>query len=310
MRDLIDALDLHRELSNAGYRRAKRNFEAFYSDLVESGQNAALADLIEDRVWEYFSKLDLPDKPTIYDYILAGLRGKDVVATFNWDPFLLQAFRRAGKLVDKKHLPRITFLHGNVGVAICAQDKTASVRGAICQKCGQRFTPSKLLFPVKKKDYQSDAFIKGEWEALRLYLKDAYFLTVFGYSAPATDIEAKRLMLEVWKKNPTLTLAQVEVLDIANEKKLERAWKPFFHSHHYGIFNDFFISQLFTHPRRSCDAFAAASLMCEPWEDNPFPRFKTVEELWDWVGPLIEEEDQYEKKKVRFSDKPSGARSS
>lgn len=301
MRTLIDVLDLHGPLSAAGFSKATRNFEAFYGDLVASGKNAELVTLIENRTRDYFSSLVLPDTPTIYDYLLAGLRKKDIIATFNWDPLLMQAYRRAG---DKNHLPRITFLHGNVEVAVCYRDNIASVRGAVCTKCGKRFSPLKLLFPVQQKDYQTDPFTKGEWDVLRHFLEDAYFLTIFGYSAPATDVEAKKLMLEVWKKNPTRNLAEFEVIDVAPEKKLERSWKPFFVSHHYTIWKSFFESQVATHPRRSCDAFAAASLMAEPWEDNPFPRFKSVDELWEWVVPLIAEEDRYETEKVPYNGKP------
>lgn len=303
MANLINTLGLRPELSKSGYLSAKRNFEAFYSDLVESGKNPHLQELIEDRVWEYFRQLTLPDEPTIYDYLIAGLRPKDLIASFNWDPFLLQAYRRSE---DKLHLPQIVFLHGNVDVGVCYQDKVVSIRNAICPKCGHRFAPSKMMFPVKSKNYNSDPLIKNEWGRLQFYLGQAYFLTVFGYSAPKTDIEARSLMLDVWKKNPTHTLAEVEVIDTAPEPKVERSWQKFFHSHHYGITQSFFESQIVQFPRRSCDAFAAASLMAEPWEDNPFPRFKSVKALWEWVRPLIAEEDRYEKMKEPFSGKPLG----
>ena len=37
----------------------------------------------ENTLFEYFSSLALPDHPTIYDYLILGLREKDVIATFN-----------------------------------------------------------------------------------------------------------------------------------------------------------------------------------------------------------------------------------
>ena len=40
---------------------------------------------------DYFSSLALPEHPSIYDYLVLGLRPKDVIATFNWDPFLMLA---------------------------------------------------------------------------------------------------------------------------------------------------------------------------------------------------------------------------
>ncbi|MHA1748548.1 MAG: hypothetical protein ACTSXN_02865 [Promethearchaeota archaeon] len=33
----------------------------------------------------------MTESPTIYDYLILSLRKKDVIATFNWDPLLVQA---------------------------------------------------------------------------------------------------------------------------------------------------------------------------------------------------------------------------
>jgi hypothetical protein len=38
--------------------------------------------------------LKLPEEATIYDYLVLSLRSPDIIATFNWDPFLYQAFER------------------------------------------------------------------------------------------------------------------------------------------------------------------------------------------------------------------------
>lgn len=50
------------------------------------------------------------------------------------------------------------------------------------------------MYPVDQKDYNSDPFIKGQWDALANKLKIAERVTVFGYSAPKTDIEAIELL--------------------------------------------------------------------------------------------------------------------
>ncbi len=150
--------------------------------------------------------------------------------------------------------------------------------------------PSKLLYPVKHKDYNSDSFIKSEWDCLRGYLESAYYVTAFGYSAPTTDIEAKNLMLEVWQQNPSLNLAEIDIVDIADRVHLESTWSDFTVSHHYGIYENIFQSILMRHPRRSCDAFAEATLMCAPWQDNPMQQFDTLEELHAWISPLIKED--------------------
>lgn len=303
MQDLIEVLSLRSIIEDAGYDTAGLNFEAFYDDLSSSGKNEDLRALIESRVYEFFSSLTLPDVPTIYDYLVLSLREKDIIATFNWDPFLLQAYMR-NEVVTKDRRPRITFLHGNVKVAVCSNCEVAGVNGRICSRCGKSLEPSKLLYPVKHKNYNDDPFIKTEWDVLRQRLNRAYFLTIFGYSAPVTDVEARSLMLEVWKENKALEFAEVEVVDIRSRKELEGTWRDFFFSHHYMTAKDVFRSYLFTHPRRSCDAFASASLMCEPWHDNPFPRFKTLKELQEWVVPLIAEEERYDKERKAFTGDP------
>ena len=178
MKDIVDMLDLRSSIIEAGLDLKDIDFEAFYDELATSGQNLTLKKNIEDRVYDYFSQLHLPDKPTIYDYLIVSLRDKDLIATFNWDPFLLQAYRRNRVL---RRLPRIAFLHGNVSVGICYKDKVSGLIEQVCSKCGQPLKPSRLLYPVKHKDY-IDPFIKSEWEVLSQYLEQAYLLTIFGYS--------------------------------------------------------------------------------------------------------------------------------
>jgi hypothetical protein len=108
-------------------------------------------------------------------------------------------------------------------------------------------------------------------------------------------------MLEDWKKNPTLELAEVDIIDIKPDNELEQHWNEFFVSHHYGIRNDIFQSYLFQHPRRSCDAFAAATLMLDPWPDNPFPKFKNLDSLYEWTNQLVEEEKKAKADNSAFS---------
>jgi hypothetical protein len=302
MQDLIEVLDLKPFIEKSGFETEDLNFEAFYDDLASSGKHEELRVEIENRTYDYFSSMSLPDSPTIYDYLILSLREKDLIASFNWDPFLIQAYMR-NEVVTATRRPRIAFLHGNVMIGICEKDRVSGINGRICSRCHKPLTPSRLLYPVKHKDYNTDPFIKGEWDALQFYLNNAYYLTVFGYSAPKTDVEARELMLEVWKKNKSLELAEVDVVGRpgGDRRKIEKSWEEFFYSHHYGVYEDIFQSYLFSQPRRSCDAFASATLMVNPWHSNPFPRFETLEELQEWVQPLIHEEEEFEKNKAPFS---------
>jgi hypothetical protein len=54
-------------------------------------------------------------------------------------------------------------------------------------------------------------------------------LTIFGYGAPATDIEAVELMRQGWGANPTFEIAQVGIVDIRPEEDL----RPTFGAHGY-----------------------------------------------------------------------------
>jgi hypothetical protein len=302
MINFVELLDLKSLIEQAGFG-ASENFENIYDKIASDETHSELRTQLENRVYEYFSGLSLPDAPTIYDYLILALREKDVIATFNWDPFLIQAYLR-NERVTKTRRPRLCFLHGNVEVGICVKDRISGINGRKCSQCGDPLTASKLLYPVRHKDYASDPFISGEWAALRHALSFGYYLTIFGYSAPASDVEARKLMLEDWKKNPTLDLAEVDVIDIKTEQEVVKNWNEFFVSHHYGTRRDIFGSYLFMHPRRSCEAFAEATLMLNPWQDNTFPRFATLKELQDWTRPLVEEEEKAQREQVEFSGNP------
>ena len=207
MQDIVDILALREAVSQAGYDPDKIEFEDLYDELASSDKHQDLRKLIESQVYSYFSSLSLPGSPTIYDYLILGLREKDIIATFNWDPFLLQAYMR-NEVVTETRRPEIAFLHGNVLVGKCEDDRTSGINGQSCPKCGKTFTPSKLLYPIRKKDYYRHPFIKNEWDGLRA-LRSGYFLTIFGYRAPKSDVEARKLMLDDWKQNPALDFAEV-----------------------------------------------------------------------------------------------------
>jgi hypothetical protein len=256
-----------------------------------------LINKIEEKVYTYFNCLNLPESTTIYDYLVLSLRETDIIATFNWDPFLAQAYKRNCHVGN---MPQIVFLHGNVGVGLCEKDKMIGFIDQLCNKCGQPLKPSKLLYPVKHKQYNDDIFIKDQWDRLRDKLQTAYLITIFGYRAPNTDIEAKQLMIEVWNNNPTKDYAQIEIINTQAKKELKETWKDFMVRQHYCIDGNIFNSYLFTHPRRSCDAFFNASLQNKPWKNNPFPKFGTLDELHYWIKPLILEEERYKSNGERF----------
>ncbi|MDE3152800.1 MAG: hypothetical protein KGL93_11190 [Gemmatimonadota bacterium] len=266
MRTLIDTLDLRSDLERAGLDLSSGNFEQIYSGLAGDASTADLVRDMESRVREYFVRLELPDHATVYDALLLSLREKDVVATFNWDPLLLQAYQR---VADLGRTPKILFLHGNVGVGYCATDRVAGLIGGTCGTCGRPLTPSPLLFPVTQKDYRADPFLGSQWDALDEYLEHAFMLTIFGYSAPASDAAARELLQRAWSRNATRDLAQIELVDVRGRSDVVANWQDFIVREHFGVTDRFEHTWAFRQPRASCDALAGAILMNNPWQDAP-----------------------------------------
>ena len=289
MRNLVEIVGLTELLKAHGVYEGYEDFESLYDGLASMKSTPGLISLLESKVHDYFAGMRLPDEATIYDLLLLSLREKDVIATFNWDPFLAQAFRRNRHL---RRLPKIVFLHGNVEIGFCQEHKRTGFIEQQCSVCGKFMEPSRLLFPVKQKDYTSDPFIVSEWTQLKYALSHAYLVTIMGYSAPVTDIEARTLLLEAWKENPTRELAEIELVDIRPRKDLEISWQDFFVRQHYGVYDDIRHTIPFHHPRRSCEAFAMATLQQDPWHENDFPNTSRLEDIHAWLEPLISEEEQ------------------
>jgi len=289
MNNIVEMVSLQPILDKYGIKYTGNNFESFYDDLANNSGNEALLQEIEEAIHGYFGAMELPDSCTLYDYLVLSLREKDIIATFNWDPFLAQAFQRNMHVTH--NMPKIAFLHGNVSVGCCIEhEQKGFLNGVKCGGCNDLLRPTKLLYPVKKKNYQNDEFIQQEWEGLRRHIRRAYIMTIFGYSAPATDVEAIELMLEVWKNNTTKSFSMIHIIDIKDEKEVEKSWKDFT-TWSFSVIQRLQEEYLFRHPRRSCDAFAMATLQQCPWQENRFPEFKTLSELHNWIKPLIKEEE-------------------
>ena len=292
MNDLVEVLDLHPLLRSYGLDVDAGDFEALYSSLFGSGQHPDLLDRLERRTWEYFRELELPDQPTLYDYLVLCLRAKDIVASFNWDPLLWQAMCRIVGRFGKDVLPTALFLHGNVAIGHCMRHDppTQGHLGAECQRCGRLLAPSRLLFPVTQKDYSKEPSIRKSWGMARAALRDAYFLTIFGYGAPVTDAEALKLMGEAWGSPDSRELEQIEIINTRSDDELFEDWKGFIHTHHYQTTADFYGSYLAKHPRRSCEDFWEAAMELHPQPERAVMRGADWDALGEQLGPLIEQE--------------------
>jgi hypothetical protein len=291
--NLAHILGFADEVKRLGLDEFVDDFEALYSHIQNKPEFAELTSFAEQRINSYFGALQLPSEPTVYDYLILGLRKKDLIATFNWDPFLIQAYRRNHAAV-KGRLPNLCFLHGNVLAGVCHDDKIKGIPGAPCSKCGKPFQATKLLFPVDQKDYNSDLFVKLEWDAAQHYSNLAYIFTVFGYSAPKTDVEARSLLKSAWTSSRVRSQSELEIIDVKSEQVLDEAWEEFQFSHHYRYHTSFSESLIGQRPRRSCELLFSWLLDVQWTETKPYPEFKTLDALHDWITPLIEEEEAHE----------------
>ncbi|HXV98863.1 MAG TPA: hypothetical protein VEC93_10605, partial [Anaerolineae bacterium] len=227
MLNFVDVLGLAPLLDKAGISHVDRNFEDIYDQIHKDPHLLSLRQKLEDVVYDYFKTLEISDTPTIYDHLVLSLRDKDAILTFNWDPFLVQAYRRNGMNGRGFKLSSLHFLHGNVKIGYCHKDKVTGVIGAACSHCGQRFKPSRLLYPISNKEYHLDEFISAQWNDLDQLLKNAFMITVFGYGAPKSDVSAIDLMKAAWGDKNERSLEQTEIIDIRSEDDLRATWEPF-----------------------------------------------------------------------------------
>lgn len=296
MWNIVDIVGLGEMLDEAGITEHRDDFETLYSNLVIGGKHPELVGKIDSAVFNYFASLELPDEPTLYDHLARSLRNKDIIATFNWDPFLVQAIARSD---DQKQGPITLFLHGNTAIGHCMEHKPIGVgsRGFNCHYCQRPLQDSRLLYPVGQKNYTSDPFIAKSWELLQRSLQDAFVVTVFGYSAPVTDVEAVDLLKTAWGSPDHRELEEIEIIDIIKDEELYERWEPFIHTHHYRTSTSFYESIIGRSPRRSCEAMWATLMDLVFTEPNPIPQNASWDELNDFFNILLEDEQNYNTQK-------------
>ncbi|WP_368280344.1 hypothetical protein [Enterocloster citroniae] len=292
MSGFINKLGLADIISKVSINTSSDNLEDIYMELDERSKEEKkckeVKEELENIIWEYMSNYQLPDNPTIYDFLIMSLTSKDLIATFNWDPLLVQAIGRAMEFTN--NIPQVAFLHGNVAVGFCEEDSIMGNIGMLC-KCGEPLKPMKLLFPIKNKDYSSDIAINKSWKTLSNALEKAYMVTIFGYSAPKSDVEAVAMMKKAWGSVAERNLEEIELIDIRDEEEVINSWRGFIHTHHYTYHTSFFESTLAKCPRRTCEATFDRLMNCI-WLDGSkgFKETMSFSDIDNLTHKLIEEE--------------------
>jgi hypothetical protein len=287
IKNFVSVVGLEGLLQSNGFNPPYDDFEGLYSQIASNPTTGRLANEIEQRVYAYFSAMELPTSISLYDHLVLSLRAKDIIATFNWDPFLWQAAVRNAKYAEP---PTLLFLHGNVAIGYCPTCKELFPRDRPCRKCGGKTNSSPLLYPVKQKDYNSDPAISAHWKILEEALKSAWTITFFGYGAPKTDVEAVRLLRQGWGTAEERMMEETEIIDIRSESDLTSTWSPFIHSHHYQIHQSFYESSIAKHPRRSCEAVFQRVAMARFVEGTQFPKDFDFHQFRQWLQPRLDAE--------------------
>lgn len=284
MADLIEIIGLQPLVEKAGSEyRSEENFEVLYGRLASEPGHGQLVREMERQIDRYFAALSLPNHATIYDRLLVSLRPTDAIFTFNWDPFLFDAYQRNR---DSVALPEIFFLHGNVRIGACVQHDRWGPREGRCPECLELLTDVPLLYPIDQKDYSADPYIRRNWDAAKQLFADAFTLTSFGYSAPASDKDAVHLLESAWLIRSDRSLEHVEIIDIADQATLHGRWSAFTPTLHYRIESSFEQSRLARWPRRSREALWYPMSQGTPCEDFPLPTTDSLIELQKYASRI------------------------
>jgi len=293
MENFMQEIGIEGLLDGVKLKTKSNNIEAVYSELASKPEYTDVVRRIEDGIVAHYRQMQIPDVPTLYDYLILSLRSKDCIATFNWDPLLIQAYNRVNKITCD--LPQMLFLHSCVEVGVCEDCKHFEpYRNRYCSECGKPLVSPRLLYPVKNKDYSQNVYIQDAWYRLQYYLEKACIVTIWGYSAPKSDKKAKQMMLKAFSSDYR-PLDQIEIIDIADEDVLYKTWQPFAKNtnYHLNIYRSLMDSLIGEFPRRSIEGYVKRYI--EGWWNGSTMRLKdckTFVELALLIKPLIENESQ------------------
>ena len=281
-------------IANLPLKTQSKNLEDIYSEIEERSKSDSLffkaKEEIENLIFDYFNSFSIPDEPTIYDFLLLSLREKDLIASFNWDPLLIQAGNRLIEkgLILNNRLPKTVFLHGNVGVIYDPSKNAVSMHSRYDSNLGEKCP---LLFPVAQKDYTNNVVIKDSWAMVKEYLRRAYILTIFGYSAPKTDIEAVETLKEAWNFYGDKLIEEIEIIDKLDKKELKIKWHNFSEGTHLHCAENFFESMCGKYPRRTTEQLLDVTMLSIRRTDNRgFKSGMSFDDIKQFIKPLLLDE--------------------
>ena len=175
-------------------------------------------------------------------------------------------------------------------IQVCYDCKIMGYAGCRCPKCLKALSDMPLLYPVHKKNYYDGSIIESEWRRAREYLKHAMGLTIFGYGAPETDIEAYNLLIENYKISNAIRIAPFTIINLpAVEKEQKSKWEQIFDQHMISYVNSFKDSILWYSPRVSLEVLFDAILQQRPRSNiQSYRDFSSLAELQEFVKQITD----------------------
>lgn len=76
MNNFIEELDMGAILEGVRLHTTSTNLEDIYSELHDRTDCTEVRETLEQRIYDYFRCLELPDQATIYDLLILSLRPK------------------------------------------------------------------------------------------------------------------------------------------------------------------------------------------------------------------------------------------
>ena len=167
-------------------------------------------------------------------------------------------------------------------------------RLSLCPACSRPFEDVPLLYPVYRKNYSNEFYISESWNLARYFLREAFVLTVFGYSAPESDIDAVNVLKQSWLGRSDRRIEHIEVIDIEPENELRKRWEPFLPTGHLRAISSLEDSWITMYPRRSVEALRRSVYFGDPSEQFPLEFSNALESVKEQI--IVEREMNFMKR--------------
>ena len=150
-----------------------------------------------------------------------------------------------------------------------------------------------MLYPIEKKNYfDGNSYTASSWKDAEDEFSKAFTITIFGYSAPTSDIEAVEILKKSWLEKSNRKFEHVKVIDTLESETLYERWKAFTPTLHLKPVSSFEESRLWSWPRRSCEALLFPMSQGMPCEAFPLPETDSLNELQNFIKEIARYEEE------------------